>query len=381
MGEWVVAPLKEYVKDFIVPMRDKPIDLSGSIPWCRIEDFDGKYLTGSKSNQGVTLRTVKQMNLKVFPIGTLLVSCSAYLGRCAITERELVTNQTFIGLVPKEKTDVEYLFYAMQREEKKLNSLSSGTTISYLSREQFEKYKLQFPVSTAEQSKIAEVLSSVDETIDKTCALIEKYKNVKAGMMQDLLGSGDEVLLGDTRYFDINPRTSSLPRRFYYIDLESVISGELMKQDIFERTNAPSRAQRLIKPNDILFQMVRPYQQNNYFFEQEFDLPSVASTGYAQIRTSQNPKFIYYALHTGKVLRNVIAKCTGSSYPAINSTELKKVSIVIPSIAEQNRVAEQLSAVDQKIKAERNYLAKLQDIKLGLMQDLLTNTVSVDVLL
>ncbi len=42
------------------------------------------------------------MNLKIFPINTLLVSCSADLGRCAIVKKELISNQTFIGLVPKE---------------------------------------------------------------------------------------------------------------------------------------------------------------------------------------------------------------------------------------------------------------------------------------
>lgn len=380
MGEWISAPLKEYVSEFIVPMRDKPVDLSGPIPWCRIEDFNGKYLTGSKSEQGVTLRTIKKMNLKVFPTGTLLVSCSAYLGRCAITANELVTNQTFIGLVPNEKTNVEYLFYAMQKEEAKLNSLSSGTTIRYLSREQFENYKLSFP-QLDEQAKIAEVLTSVDEAIDRTHALIEKYKRIKAGMMQDLLRKGEEVLLGDNRYFDINPRTTGIPQRFYYIDLESVVAGELLKQDIFNRGFAPSRAQRLLQTNDILFQMVRPYQKNNYFFEKEFDLPTVASTGYAQIRTNQNPKFLYYALHTDKVLRSVMTKCTGSNYPAINSTELKRVSVVLPTIDEQNEISEQLAAADEKIQTERDYLAKLQCIKKGLMQDLLTNAVSVDALL
>ncbi|MHC1695002.1 MAG: restriction endonuclease subunit S [Eubacteriales bacterium] len=277
----------------------------------------------------------------------------------------------------------QYLFQLLNSslEEKLRNANDNGTAQPNLSADSVAKYSFCIPISEKEQACISEILSTVDNAIDKTRTLIEKYKNTKIGMMQDLLESGDEVFLGDKRYFDINPRTSSLPRCFYYIDLESVISGELLKRDIFEKTNAPSRAQRLLKTNDILFQMVRPYQQNNYFFEQEFDLPSVASTGYAQIRTSQNPKFIYYALHTGKVLRSVIAKCTGSNYPAINSTEIKRVSIIMPSIDEQDRVVEQLSSVDQKIQTESNYLAKLQDIKQGLMQDLLTNTVSVDALL
>ena len=277
------------------------------------------------------------------------------------------------------ENDTKYLYYTFQTIPwKKYNE---ATGVPSLASSTIGKIKISLPVKKPEQQKIAEILTTIDEAIAKTRALIEKYTNVKVGMMQDLLGSGNEIFLGNNKYFVINPKILSLPNNFYYIDLESVIAGNLIKKEIIMKINAPSRAQRLLKPNDILFQMVRPYQQNNYFFKNEFDLQSVASTGYAQIRTSQNPEFLYYALHTEKVLRNVITKCTGSNYPAINSTELKRVSVILPSIEEQDMIVKQLTAADQKIQTECNYLAKLQNIKQGLMQDLLTNTVSVDTLL
>lgn len=185
-GEWDSVNLKDIISDFIVPMRDKPKDLSGETPWCRIEDFDGKYLSCSKSGQGVSKDTISAMNLKVYPIGTLLVSCSAYLGRCAIVKKELVTNQTFIGLVPNNKVNVEYLYYAMGREEKKLNELASGTTISYLSREQFESYQVSIPIYE-EQTAIANILSDMDSEIEALERKLNKYKDIKQGMMQELL--------------------------------------------------------------------------------------------------------------------------------------------------------------------------------------------------
>lgn len=186
-GEWEKVALKEIISDFIVPMRDKPKNLNGPIPWCRIEDFDGKYLNSSKTNQGVTCDTINAMNLKVFPKETLLVSCSAYLGRCAIVKSELVTNQTFIGLVPSSKIDVEFLFYIMGSEEKNLNLLSSGTTISYLSREQFEEYKICIPIDVSEQNAIASILSDMDEEITVLEQKLAKCQKLKQGMMQQLL--------------------------------------------------------------------------------------------------------------------------------------------------------------------------------------------------
>jgi type I restriction enzyme S subunit len=186
-GEWEHVKLKDIILDFIVPMRDKPKDLSGEIPWCRIEDFNGKYLSKSKSGQGVTFDTVNRMNLKIFPKETLIVSCSAYLGRCAIVKTELITNQTFIGLVAKSNISVEFLFYVMCKEEKNLNLLSSGTTISYLSREQFEEYLIYIPKDLAEQQSMAQVLSDMDSEIEQLEKKLSKYQQIKQGMMQELL--------------------------------------------------------------------------------------------------------------------------------------------------------------------------------------------------
>jgi len=186
-GGWEVKELKTVVNDFIVPMRDKPKSFKGDIPWCRIEDFDGKYLIGTKSGQYVNDGIVKEMNLKIHPLGTLLVSCSADLGRCAIVKRPLTTNQTFIGLVINElKLSNEFLYYYMTFNAEELNNLSSGTTISYLPREQFEIFKIHIP-PLPEQKAIAQILSDMDTEIESLEQKQAKYKAIKQGMMQEIL--------------------------------------------------------------------------------------------------------------------------------------------------------------------------------------------------
>ena len=148
----------------------------------------------------------------------------------------------------------------------------------------------------------------------------------------------------------INPKTGEIPKKFCYIDLESVQSGLLMSKKIIHSDEAPSRAQRVLKPNDILYQTVRPYQKNNLFFEFT-DMDYVASTGYAQIRTNKlcTPEFLYYLLHTEKFVNNVLARCTGTSYPAINSNDLKKIKVKVPEIPIQMKIENILISIDKKI--------------------------------
>ena len=134
----------------------------------------------------------------------------------------------------------------------------------------------------------------------------------------------------------INPKTSQLPEKFIYIDLESVNSGILTKFQKIEKKDAPSRAQRYLEVNDILFQTVRPYQMNNLFFDFD-DEDYVASTGYAQIKAKIYPKFLYYYLTYYPFVKEVLKRCTGTSYPAINSNDLKKIKINIPSSHEEQK--------------------------------------------
>ena len=96
---------------------------------------------------------------------------------------------------------------------------------------------------------------------------------------------------------EVNPSIEKLPKRFVYIDLESVEDGVLLQKKIITLDGAPSRAQRLLKIGDVIFQIVRPYQKNNYFFQPLDDLDYVASTGYAQLRAHQSSMYLFQYLH------------------------------------------------------------------------------------
>ncbi len=170
------------------------------------------------------------------------------------------------------------------------------------------------------------------------------------------------------KFASINPKNSSLPESFVYIDLESVTDGHLIKNNVISKNEAPSRAQRILKEKDILYQTVRPYQKNNLYFNKIGDY--VASTGYAQIRTKNDSQFLFHFLHTEKFVANVMLRCTGTSYPAINSTDLSSIEISFPTLPEQQKIASFLCAVDEKIQQLSRKAALLEQYKKGVMQQL-----------
>ena len=194
-----------------------------------------------------------------------------------------------------------------------------------------------------------------------------KALNVPHLRFPEFSGEWEMVSLQDIA--TINPKSDPLQNTFIYIDLEAVEKGELRKIQEIMREEAPSRAQRVIDNNDILFQCVRPYQKNNYIHRilNTSNQQWVASTGYAQIRTTELPNYIYHLLNTDEFNRKVMVRCTGSSYPAINSEDLATIHLYYtPDKKEQLKISRLLDLLDKRIATQNKIIEKLQSLIKGL---------------
>lgn len=316
--------------------------------------------------------------------GDILISITAELGKLGWIPEGLGTayiNQHTALVRMKNTLDSKFVAYALSTEKynNKLNSLNDSGAKAGLNLGTIRSFELTIP-SKPEQTQIASFLSVVDEKISQLTQKLELLSQYKQGMMQKLFsqqirfraddgsefGEWEEKELKDIA--EINPKSKKLPESFIYIDLESVEKGQLLLQKNIELQDAPSRAQRLLAKGDVLFQMVRPYQQNNYYFNLSGEY--VASTGYAQIRTKLDSKFIYYALHEKTFLDEVMNRCTGTSYPAINSSDLSSIEILIPCLEEQTKIANFLSSIDQKIEVVAQQIEQAKQWKKGLLQQM-----------
>ena len=387
-GEWEEKSLDKVVNDFIVPMRDKPKSLDGETPWCRIEDFDGMYLSGSKSKQGVSLETIKEMNLKVYPINTLLVSCSADLGRCAITLKPLVTNQTFIGLVPnEEKVNSIYLYYVMTNSRNELNSRSSGTTISYLSRQQFEKFEIPIPKPT-EQQKIAACLSSLDEVITAESQKLEVLKDHKKGLLQNLLPQAGETV-PKFRFKEFEDscdwQETTLTQVADYENGKAheqdiaddgefiVVNSKFISQDgeVKKFTNTAflpaTKGDVLMVLSDIpngkaIAKCFLVEEDNRYTVNQRICRITPRNL---------NSKILYYLLNRKPYF---LAFDDGVKQTNLRKEDVLNCPLLIPEDPkEQEKIADTLSSVDDLIKAQIEKLEALQLHKKGLLQGLFPN--------
>lgn len=383
-GDWEIKKLGSETEwgSGGTPSKQEQSYWYGDIPWIsassmrgfRYFDSDSKITNAGLSNgsrlaeKGCLLLLVRgSMLFKKIPVG--------------ITTKDVAFNQDVKSIKTKQSINNEFLLYWFLSSENTLINMVSGTGIGAgkLDTQDLLAMDLSFP-SLPEQTKIANFLTAID---DKIAQLTQKGKlltQYKKGVMQQIFSQElrfkddnglefedwEEKELKDIA--EINPKTGSLPDEFVYIDLESVEKGNLLKETIILKYEAPSRAQRILKNDDVLFQMVRPYQMNNLFFNKIGDY--VASTGYAQIRAYENSSFIYHILHLESFVTEVMNRCTGTSYPAINSTDLGTITVQIPSLPEQTKIANFLTALDDKINQNIAKMNAVKQYKQGLLQQM-----------
>lgn len=185
-------------------MRDKPKSFDGNIPWTRIEDIEGNEISRSLTNQNVSEETVEKMNLRIIPKDSLIVSASATFGVTAFVKANLITNQTFIGLVPNDNIDLGFLYYSFNapslRTQMKMES--AGSTIFYIPQDRFKEMVISLP-NIKEQYKLAKLFSDLDKLITlhqkKLC-----YKRLKC---------------------KINLTMFAIETHFYHVDFNLVSKG------------------------------------------------------------------------------------------------------------------------------------------------------------
>lgn len=175
----------------------------------------------------------------------------------------------------------------------------------------------------------------------------------------------EERKLKDIAQF--NPKTV-LPDEFEYVDLESVVGTEMISHRTESKDQAPSRAQRLAQKGDVFYQTVRPYQMNNYLYDLPYD-NYVFSTGYAQMRPNIDSYFLLNSVQNKQFVQHVLDRSTGTSYPAINSSDLSNIEIHVPSkLSEQQKIGAFFQSIDDTIALHQRKLDLLKEQKKAFLQ-------------
>ncbi|MCL6572755.1 MAG: restriction endonuclease subunit S [Bacillus sp. (in: Bacteria)] len=296
-------------------------------------------------------------------------------------------------------------FYESNLCMAQLKAITQGSTNININADNIKSLSVPIP-TIEEQQKIAEILSSVDEQIENTDQLIDKSKELKKGLIQQLMTKGightefKQTELGEipvewriTTLSEISDfiTKGSTPTTYGYEWVESGIQffkSDVVKEGRFvygdykfiseEAHMQMSRSK--ILTGDILITITGNIGRVAIVPKEIKE--SNINQHIARIRVmneSVNPLFVYHWLNQEKLVDYYMLIKTGLAYPQISLKQVRETIVPIPSNKEQQKIAEILSTIDLQIENYEQEKEKYAELKKGLMQQLLTGKLRVTV--
>jgi len=319
--------------------------------------------------------------IKIAEKNDLLLSVRAPVGDVNIAPYKSCIGRGLVAIRAKDnKINYFFLFYYLKNSRNLFDSLSMGSTFKAITKKEIEKFNILLP-SLSEQNKIAEILLTIDWAIKEVDRSLIKTERLKKGLMQELLTKGighkefKETEIGKipknwnmTKLENIIKQKKETVSPFSiqptrYIGLEHIDSGDC-KIRLWGNSSEVRSIKFKFRVGDILYGKLRPYLNKAVIAEWN----GICSTDILVFEAKKkiNNIFILYLIHHPNTLRYAITTSTGTNHPRTSWKMLSRFKVPLPPLPEQNKIAEILYTVDQRIQLLKEKKNKLERAKKGL---------------
>lgn len=382
-NDWINTKVKD-LGEFSsggTPSKDIHDYWNGNIPWISSSDLNEESIFDIRINRFISEDAIKNSATKKIPKNSILLVSRVGVGKVALTNQELCTSQDFTALTPK-KDYALFIAYLMKNITPRLLDLNQGTSIKGFVREDL----ISLPISLAskeEQTKIASFLSAVDEKISQLTqkhALLSQYKQ---GMMQKLFSQQIRFKADDGSEFGEWEETS-----LHTFLCESLIKGSkgnkakkltvklwgkgvIPKNEAFQGSENTqyykrSAGQLIYGKLDFLncaFGLIPEYLDG---FESTIDAPAFDIDN-----KIVHPYFLINRFLQKDFYQKNGEEADGSrKAKRINQSVFLAMQIDLPCLEEQTKIANFLSAIDQKIEVVAQQIEQAKQWKKGLLQQM-----------
>jgi type I restriction enzyme, S subunit len=417
MSKWqekILGEVVSFIKGKLTKQSEFPKD--GFLPLINTDAIKGKFTLFAESN-GATICRESDV---------LMLWDGERSGLVAIG-KEGVVGSTFAKLSSIEAIDSKYLYYYLDNKFEWIQQQRTGTGVPHVPKDLDRILWFKYPENKSTQHRIARILSTTDTVIEKTKAAIAKYKAIKQGMLHDLFTRG--IVTEPTSYKDktgkvvelrrnqLRPKYQDAPELYKESNLgwipkeweEKIIEnvGKVNGRvgwkgytisDLREFGPLALGAAHIDKENKLdltnpIHLSMEKYLESPEIMVQSGDILVVQrgtigkimiinrEIGEATINPSMvlinnlriNSLFLYYQMVSFIVQRQIENLTSQTGVPMISQEQINNIKIVVPKDSnETDLITERMKVIDNKIQTEQNYLRKLQQIKAGLMADLLS---------
>jgi type I restriction enzyme S subunit len=413
---WSIVPFGRIAKKLVnggTPPTDVPRYWSGHIPWVTGADFTPSGI--GEFRRFVSAEAVSHTATNVIQQGQLLLVTRTGVGKLAIAPCDIAISQDITGVyVDEDLAAIEFIFHRMRQGVEDLKKLNQGTSINGIIRSDLVSYPVELP-PLPHQRRIAEILSTLDEAIEQTEALVAKMQQVKAGLMHDLFTRGVtpdgrlrptreqapelykesplgwipkdwEVFETDAKVNVVDPQPDhrappELLDGYPYVGIGDITpTGEL--DFVGARKVAPTAFRKQLRsfeihPGAFIFGKIGTIGQPTRIPHERFFAVS-ANVVLLTAKFKEDSDFAFWVYSSAIIDAQVGDATNTTSQPALGIQRIRKFLIPWPeSSDERTKLVTRLEVISQTLQTEEQNREKLLQQKQGLMHDLLSGQVRI----
>jgi len=373
-GDWRGKKIGD-ISQCIVPGRNKPKLFDGDIPWVTTPDLKGKtYVSDTRSNYYISEEEAKSVGSKIVPINSVIMSCVGDLGLFAINTKPVVINQQLHAFILDDyKYSSIFVLNALSKNQDYIEKVATKTALPYLNKDNCNSIPL-FLCTFQEQTKIASFLSEVDEKISQLTQKHELLSQYKQGMMQKLFSqqirfkADDGSEFGDWENISVKEIFDVTRGQVLAVSNTVSVADTDYKYPVFSSQTKQKGLMGFYKK--YLFEDALTWTTDGANAgDVNFRKGKFYCTNVCGVLLSKKG---YANLCIAEILNKVTHKYV--SYvgnPKLMNNVMSEIPITIPSnLEEQTKIANFISAIDQKIEVVAQQIEQAKQWKKGLLQQM-----------
>jgi len=394
-GDWTAVTLESLAEvergKFSVRPRNDPRYFGGEMPFIQTGDVTGSdvYLKGytqTLNDDGIRVS-------KVFPADTILITIAANIGDTTITQYSVACPDSVVAIQPKQdKVNTIFLKNVIDLQKDNLDSQATQNAQKNINLQVLKPLKLIVPLKE-EQTKIASFLSAVDEKISQLTQKHQLLSQYKQGMMQKLFSQQirfkaddggefakwEDSKLGElTTLITKGTTPSSLGEKYEesginFIKIESLSSNGKFLLDKFayiDENTHNKLARSKLEHDDILFSIAGALGRVAIISRDYLPANTNQALAIIRLKDKKITRYIYYFLNSDYVKKIIDAESVQLAQANFSLGQLANLDVLVPCLEEQTKIANFLSAIDQKIEVVAQQIEQAKTWKKGLLQQM-----------
>lgn len=392
------------------PARGEPRYWGGDIPWMSSGEVHNRNIWDTKEK--ITAAGLQASNARWIPEGTVVIALNGQgktRGTVALLRRPVTCNQSLAGIVPGHDLDPGFLRYSLEARYTALRSLTGDESRSGLNLELVRSIEVLVP-PLPEQRKIAAILSSIDDTIERTEAVIRRLEAISKALVQDLLKQGvpgrhrrfrktkvgeipetwDVVALGevlDGIDAGWSPQCEGHPAplgEWGILKVSAVTSGRYLESEQKALPAGLSPSPDIeVQAGDVVLARANGVIDlvGRTVLVRETRPRLMLSDKLLRLRPTKNrlhESFLWLTMRSEPVRSRLLAMTGGSHMRNVSQATLRSLLLPLPCLDEQVQIGQVVDGVELRVESETSVLAALHALKSVLLSALLSGEIPVD---